>query len=254
MSKFFVENSQINDNKIQIIGDDVNHISNVLRMKKEDELQICNQRTGENYICQIITFNKNSVECKIKEKIEETTESNVNITIFQGIPKFEKMELIIQKNTEIGVKKIVPVLMERTVVKLDDKIANKKIERWQKIAETAAKQSMRDIIPKIENIIRIKDMKSSNYDAVIVAYENEEKNMLKQELKNLKDSKKTEESKTYNIAIVIGPEGGISEKEIEILKENNAKFVSLGKRILRTETAGIVMSGNILYELEGGEQ
>ncbi|MGN1326542.1 MAG: RsmE family RNA methyltransferase [Clostridia bacterium] len=252
MPKFFVEDNQISNNKIRILGDDVNHISNVLRIKKEDELQICNSNTGENYLCEIIDFQKNSVECEIKNRIEKTTESNVNITIFQGIPKFEKMELIIQKNTEVGVKKIVPVLMERTVVKLDENIVSRKIERWQKIAETAAKQSMRDIIPKIENVIKVKDIKGSNYDAVLVAYENEEKNMLKEELKKLKDNKKTEEN-IYNIAIVIGPEGGISEKEIEILKENNAKFVSLGKRILRTETAGIVMSGNILYELEGGQ-
>lgn len=254
MSKFFVENNQINNNKIQILGDDVNHISNVLRMKKEDELQICNQNTGENYLCQIVYFTKDSIECEIKSKIEKTTESNVNITIFQGIPKFEKMELIIQKNTEVGVKKIVPVLMERTVVKLDEKVASKKIERWQKIAETAAKQSMRDIIPKIENVIKVKDIEFSNYDAVLVAYENEEKNMLKQELKKIKDAKKTKENNTYNIAIIIGPEGGIAEKEIDILKNDNVKFVSLGKRILRTETAGIVMAGNILYELEGGEQ
>lgn len=141
-------------------------------------------------------------------------------------------------------KKIVPVLMERTVVKLDEKTANKKIERWQKIAEVAAKQSMRDIIPEIENIIKLQDITKQDYDEVLVAYENEEKNMLKQELKKLQGKDR------YKIAIVIGPEGGISEKEIEILKNMGTSFVSLGKRILRTETAGIVMSGNIMYELE----
>ena len=249
MSKFFVKENQINNGKIQVLGDDVNHIVNVLRMKKEDELQICNQDTGENYISKIIEIAKNSVECEIIKKVDYTTESNVNITLFQGIPKFEKMELIIQKNTEIGVKKIVPVIMERTVVKLDAKVASKKIERWQKIAEIAAKQSMRDIIPKIENVTKLKDIESGGYDVILVAYENEDRNMLKEELTKLKDNK----NDTYNIAVVIGPEGGISEKEIEILKEKNAKFVSLGKRILRTETAGIVMNGNIMYELEGGK-
>lgn len=134
--------------------------------------------------------------------------------------------------------------MERTVVKLDEKTANKKIERWQKIAEVAAKQSMRDIIPEIENIIKLQDITKQDYDVVLVAYENEEKNMLKQELKKLQGKDR------YKIAIVIGPEGGISEKEIEILKNMGTSFVSLGKRILRTETAGIVMSGNIMYELE----
>ena len=119
--------------------------------------------------------------------------------------------------------------MERTVVKLDEKIASKKLERWQKIAEIAAKQSMRDIIPQIGNITKLKDIDTTEFDAVLVAYENEEQ---------------------YNIAIVIGPEGGISEKELVMLAEKNAKFVSLGKRILRTETAGVVMAGNIIYELE----
>ena len=244
MSKFFVKENQINNDKIHILGEDVNHIANVLRMKKEDEVQICNQETGENYITKIISFSKDEIECEIVKKIIETVESNVDITLFQGIPKFDKMELIIQKNTEVGVKKIVPVLMERTVVKLDDKTANKKIERWQKIAEVAAKQSMRDIIPEIENIIKLQDITKQDYDEVLVAYENEEKNMLKQELKKLQGKDR------YKIAIVIGPEGGISEKEIEILKNMGASFVSLGKRILRTETAGIVMSGNIMYELE----
>lgn len=244
MSKFFVKENQINNDKIHILGEDVNHIANVLRMKKEDEVQICNQETGENYITKIISFSKDKIECEIVKKIIETVESNVDITLLQGIPKFDKMELIIQKNTEVGVKKIVPVLMERTVVKLDEKTANKKIERWQKIAEVAAKQSMRDIIPEIENIIKLQDITKQDYDVVLVAYENEEKNMLKQELKKLQGKDR------YKIAIVIGPEGGISEKEIEILKNMGASFVSLGKRILRTETAGIVMSGNIMYELE----
>ena len=134
--------------------------------------------------------------------------------------------------------------MERIVVKLDEKTASKKIERWQKIAEVAAKQSMRDIIPEIGNIVKLKDITKQDYDVVLVAYENEEKNMLKQELKKLQGKDR------YKIAIVIGPEGGISDKEIEILKNMGTSFVSLGKRILRTETAGIVMSGNIMYELE----
>ena len=248
MSKFFVKEEQISNNRIKIIGEDVNHISNVLRMKKNDELQICNQATGENYLSKIISISKTVVECEIEGKIDKTTESNVNITLFQGIPKFEKMELIIQKNTEVGIKNIVPVMMERTVVKLDDKLANKKLERWQKIAEIAAKQSMRDIIPSIENIIKTKDIDVTEFDAFLVAYENENHNMLKSELLKLREDK--EKDKKYNIAVLIGPEGGISEKEIEMLQAQKAKFISLGKRILRTETAGLVMIGNIMYELE----
>lgn len=252
MSKFFVKTEQINNNDIVIIGDDVNHIINVLRMKKTNEIQICNQDTGDNYNAEIVNYSKNEVECKIISKINETTESNVHITLFQGIPKFEKMELIIQKNTEVGIKSIVPVIMERTVVKLDEKIASKKLERWQKIAEIAAKQSMRDIIPQIGNITKLKDIDTTEFDAVLVAYENEGHNMLKTELQKLERKIKSNNSseQQYNIAIVIGPEGGISEKELVMLAEKNAKFVSLGKRILRTETAGVVMAGNIIYELE----
>lgn len=246
MSKFFVKPEQIKNDNIIIDGDDVNHILNVLRMKKDDEIQVCNQVTGENYKARIVQYSKNEIECKIEEKIGKSTESNVHITLFQGIPKFEKMEFIIQKNTEVGVNNIVPVIMERTVVKLDEKVASKKLDRWQKIAEIAAKQSMRDIIPNVKSIIKTKEIDVDMYDVVLVAYENEEHNMLKAELKKLESQNKQE----YNIAIVIGPEGGISEKEIELLDEKNVKFVSLGKRILRTETAGLVMAGNILYELE----
>jgi len=252
MSKFFVKTEQIKNNNIIINGDDVNHIINVLRMKKGDELQICNQETGDNYNAQITQYTKDEVDCEIIEKINKTTESNVHITLFQGLPKFEKMELIIQKNTEVGVSKIVPVIMERTVVKIDEKVAGKKLERWQKIAEIAAKQSMRDIIPQIGNITKLKDIDTTEFDAVLVAYENEEHNMLKTELQKLERKIKSNNSseQQYNIAIVIGPEGGISEKELVMLAEKNAKFVSLGKRILRTETAGVVMAGNIIYELE----
>ena len=250
MPKFFVKENQISNNKIEIVGDDVNHITNVLRMKQGEILKVCNQETGENYIAEIINAQKNSVTCEIQEKLEETAESNVDITLYQGLPKFEKMELIIQKNTEVGVNAIVPVIMERTVVKLDEKQASKKLERWQKIAEIAAKQSMRDRIPKIKNIIKINkisdSLKEEKFDTILVAYENEEKTMLKEELKKLESSK----DKKYKIARIIGPEGGISEKELEQLNNLGAKCVSLGRRILRTETAGIVMSGDIMYELE----
>lgn len=244
MPKFFVKDNQVKEDRIVIENEDVNHIKNVLRMKKEDELQVCVIPEGINYKVKIDSIDKNII-CKIIEKIEETTESNIDITIFQGIPKFEKMELIIQKNTEIGVKKIVPVMMERTVVKLNSKDMSKKIERWNKIAEIAAKQSGRDIIPEVSSIIKVNEIPEDEFDAVFVAYENEKENTLKNELLKLKDKKEK-----YNIAIVIGPEGGISENEITLLEEKKARFVSLGKRILRTETAGIVMASNILYELE----
>ncbi len=154
------------------------------------------------------------------------------------------MELIIQKTTEIGVKKIIPVAMERSIVKLNEKDGKKKIERWQKIAEVAAKQSKRDIIPKIENIIKISDLCSEikAYELFIVAYENEEEITLKQVLQENRGIRK--------IGVLIGPEGGIDEKEIEKLVQNGAKTISLGKRILRTETAPITIASNIVYEFE----
>lgn len=247
MPKFFVKSQQINENKIIIEGQDVNHIVNVLRMKQGEEIKICNYELGKNYLANIIKCQKDKVECNIIKELESNTESNVEITIFQGLPKFDKMELIIQKATEIGVNKIVPVLMKRTIVKLNGK-EDKKIDRWKKIAEIAAKQSMRDKIPIVNNIETINDIinKRNELDILLIAYENEKNNTLKQELKKIKGK-----NKKYNIGILIGPEGGIDKSEIEILlKYRNVKIVTLGNRILRTETAGLVMASNIIYELE----
>ena len=249
MPKFFVRDEQVNGNNIIIIGEDVNHIRNVLRMKKGDQLQVCNSETGNNYLVEIQRLEKEQIQCYINKQIDTTTESNVNITLFQGIPKFDKMELIIQKATEIGVNSIVPTNMKRCIVKLKGKDMEKKISRWQKIAEIAAKQSMRDKIPiihEIKNLQYICDI-SKEFDLIIIAYENEKQNSLKQTLKELeKDSKDN-----YKIGIIIGPEGGIDLEEIKLLKQNsNVSIVTLGKRILRTETAGLTMASNIFYQLE----
>ena len=223
MPKFFVKNEQIKDNEITILGEDVKHIANVLRLKKEDEIQICNLDTKMNYIANINEIDKKYVKCKIK-KIENTdSETQVNITLYQGLPKADKMEYIIQKNVELGVKKIIPVEME-----------------------VASKQSGRDIIPKIEIPTNIKKIceNINEYDIVLVAYENEEDNTLKTELQKIK------RTDNLKIAIIIGPEGGIDKKEILQLKEVGAKTITLGQRILRTETASIVVISNIIYELE----
>ena len=246
MQKFFVEENQIENNKIYIEGTDVNHISNVLRLDKKEKIQICNKNTLENYIAEIEEIQKEKIITNIVEKLQTIVESNVEIHLYQGLPKADKMELIIQKTTELGIYKIIPVDMIRCVVKLDEKDAKKKIERWQKIAEGAAKQSKRDIIPKIENKFKLKEVanKIKEYDIFIVAYEEETTKTLKQVLKKL------ENKNNYKIGILIGPEGGIDSKEIEILKENGAVIATLGKRILRTETAPIAMVSNIIYELE----
>lgn len=244
MQKFFVNDEQIKGDRIEIIGTDVNHIINVLRMRKEDKVQINNTSTSENYIAEIIEYGSENIICKIIEKIASKSETNVDVEIFQGLPKADKMELIIQKTTEIGVKKIIPVAMERSIVKLDEKDAIKKIERWQKIAEVAAKQSKRDIIPKIENVTKITDIysKIADYDLFIVAYEEENILTLKEVLRSNMKIKK--------IGVLVGPEGGIDITEVQKLRENGAIVVTLGNRILRTETAPIVLASNIIYELE----
>lgn len=254
MYKFFVPNTQIKENEIYITGTDVNHISNVLRLKLNDKILIsskdANQEIEKTYVSQIIKFSKDSVVCKIIDIVAKSVESNINIDLFQGLPKADKMEYIIQKTTELGVKKIIPVNMSRCVVKIDNKSEGKKITRWQKIAEVAAKQSKRDVIPKIENILKIEDICKNidKYDIILLAYENESNITLKDELLTLK--KNINSDKKLNIGIVIGPEGGLSDIEVDKLIKANAKRVSLGKRILRTETAPIVMISDIIYEFE----
>lgn len=244
MPKFFVKSNQIKNEQITIIGTDVNHIVNVLRLKINDKIKVCNEECSDNYIAQIIEINKENVICNILEKLNLSTESDIHINIFQGLPKTDKMELIIQKCTELGVKEITPVEMKRCVVKLDKKTSIKKVERWQKIAEVAAKQSGRDSICKINKIINIKNICNmcKDYDIVLVPYENEENITLKEVLNNIPKN-------ISNIGIVIGPEGGFEKEEIEYLKQNNFKIVTLGKRILRTETVSIAVSSVILYEL-----
>ena len=246
MQKFFVEENQIENDKIVIIGEDVKHISSVLRMQKGEQILIGSKETLETYLTEIKQIEKEKVVAKIIEKLDTQTESNVEIDLYQGLPKADKMELIIQKTTEIGISKVIPVDMVRCIVKLDEKDAKKKIERWQKVAEGAAKQSKRSKIPEIKNKIKIKDLENiiSQYDAFIVAYEEENEVTLKQELKKLREQEK------YKIGILVGPEGGITKEEIEKLTSYNAKVVTLGKRILRTETAPIVLTSNIIYELE----
>ena len=249
MPKFFIKNEQKSNNKIIIIGQDVKHIKNVLRKKINDKIIVCNSETTRDYICKIKDITDEKIECEIIENIEENVESNVQISIFQGLPKADKMELVIQKAVELGVYDITPVEMQRCIVKLDNKDKIKKIQRWQKISEVAAKQSGRNIIPNINNIIDLKKVCNlcQNYDIVLVAYENEKENKLKYQIKKIKEKIKSD----IKIAILIGPEGGIDEKEIEILKEiDNVKIITLGKRILRTETVALNMLSIVMYELE----
>ncbi len=239
---FFVNKDKIKDNFIFIENSDVNHIKNVLRKNIGDILDIVSDKI--RYKVEIIELSSNQIKCKILEKNEDI-DQKINLTIFQGLAKADKIEYIIQKCTELGVYEIVPTEMKRCVVKLDEKDKIKKIERWKKIAEVAAKQSLRNDILKIEDILSFKSMilNLKNYDLVILAYEKEQDIKLKDVLRNIsKDIR--------NIAVIIGPEGGIDEEEATLLVNNGANQITLGKRILRTETAPVAISAMIMYELD----
>ncbi len=269
MQHFFINKNQKENNIIKIVGNDVNHIKNVLRCKINEKLEISVIETEERYLVEILELNKENIICKVVEKIEDDFESNVNLNIIQALPKADKMELIIQKCTELGVKEITPLELERCIVKISGKDVEKKLERWQTIAETAAKQCRRSIIPKINNLYNLKNIEEiiKENDLVILAYENETENSLKDIINELKFrnlqqeisiaalnnfgniKKETKKEDNISIGIIIGPEGGLEEKEVEYLKNLGVKSVSLGKRILRTETVAIVLASIIMYEL-----
>ena len=224
----------------------MNHIKNVLRYQQGEHIEICNSETSKNYLCEINKIEKEEIECNILENLRSNVETDIKVTIFQGLPKADKMEYIIQKSVELGVYDITPVEMKRCIVKLNEKDKEKKIQRWQKIAEVAAKQCKRDIIPKINNITNVKLICNiiQNYDIILVAYEKEKERTLKSELKKIK------EYNQKNIGIIIGPEGGLDEDDVKLLEESGAKVITLGNRILRTETVALNVLSNIMYELE----
>lgn len=238
---FFINSSQIVGNKIYINNSDVNHIKNVLRKKVGDKISVV--ADGICYETEIVSLTSDTVECLIVSKLEENI-IGPKLTIFQGLAKADKIEYIIQKCTELGVYEIVPTEMKRCVVKLDSKDEKKKIERWQKIAEGAAKQSLRNDILKVEKVMTLDQAIStfSEYDYIIMAYE-KEKNSLKNVIRNIDNS-------NSKIAVIIGPEGGIDDEEVKKIIDAGAISVSLGKRILRTETAPVAISSIIMYELE----
>ena len=241
MPKYFVEPENIKDNNIIITGEDVKHISTVLRAKLGDVLEVCNG-CSEDFECKIKEISKEQIELEIVSKKPCYAEPKAKITLFQGLPKADKMELIIQKCVEIGIDKIVPVATERSVVKLNDKEKIKKVERWQKISLSAAKQSGRGIIPKIEDVISYNEAikVAKTMQKAIIFYENEAKRELKEILKNIKDEE---------IGIFIGPEGGFANEEINKAKTEGLETASLGERVLRTETAAVVATAILLYEL-----
>lgn len=243
MHKFFVDEKCVDGNFINITGDDVKHIYKVLRLKDGDKININNCK-GEEFLAKINEITKSNVLCEIVEKVDVNNESPVKLHLYQGMPKAAKMDLIVQKATELGIMSITPVITERVIIKNDLK-EFKKIDRWNKIALEASKQCKRSIIPKVMEPIAFDSLleQLKSVDLVVVPYENKEEVGIKTVIKKIA----TNDIKS--IAIIIGPEGGFEEEEIEKLSEAKAEIVTLGPRILRTETAGFVCASLLMYEL-----
>lgn len=244
MQHFFVKPEQIKEGLVYIQGNDVNHIKNVLRMKIAEEIEI-NDGNGCKYIATILTMDSMEVIASIKEVFQSDTELAIEVFLFQGLPKGDKMELIVEKSVELGVKTIIPVEMKRSIVKLDEKKKLKKVEKWNSVATSAAKQSARGVIPKVEKVMTFTEALeiAQNLNHVLVPYELAE---------GMDDTKKALDllEKQDSVGVFIGPEGGFELSEIEKALEMGAKPISLGKRILRTETAGITALSILMYHIE----
>lgn len=251
MYHFFVEPSQIGEKDVVITGADVNHIKNVIRLKPGDEISVSNGIDGRDYRCGIVAITENEVQCELRFIKEDGVELPAKVYLFQGLPKGDKMELIIQKMVELGVYEIIPVAMQRCVVKLDDKKAKAKIARWQGIAEAAAKQSKRGIVPQIHAVMSYKEALAyaADMDCRLVPYEMEES---LDGASGMAGTKKLIEAikPGQSVAIFIGPEGGFEDSEIQNAISQGMKPITLGKRILRTETAGMTAMAWIMYQLE----
>ena len=248
MQHFFADRSWVQGDKIRLEGSDVNNMKKVLRMKEGEEVQV-SDGTGNAYLCQIEGYEGNQAVLKIREKTEKDTELPSKIWLFQGLPKGDMMELIVQKAVELGVYGIVPFAAKRSVVKLDQKKAGKKRERWQAIAKGAAEQSKRGLVPQVQDVMSFRE--AMNYakelDVVLVPYE-------LQEGMKATEAVISKIEPGQSVGSFIGPEGGFDESEIDQAKEAGAIPITLGKRILRTETAGLTTLSILMYHLECREQ
>ncbi len=248
MYQFFVEPSQINvpDKCVVIRGGDVNHIRNVLRMKPGEELNVSNGTDGKEYRCAITAFEEDRVLCELRFVKEDKVELPARVYLFQALPKADKMEWIIQKAVELGVYRIIPVAARRCVVKLDEKKAAAKIARWQTIAEAAAKQSKRGVIPEISGVMSFAQAVelAEDMDVKLIPYELAEGMGKTREMIDSLGA-------GQDIAVFIGPEGGFETSEVESAVERGMIPITLGKRVLRTETAGMTVLSWIMYRLEG---
>lgn len=251
MYHFFVEPSQISDKSVIITGEDVNHIKNVIRLKVGDEISISNGIDGRDYRCGIASMTDTEILCELRFIKEDGVELPSKVYLFQGLPKGDKMEFIIQKMVELGVYEIIPVAMKRCVVRLDDKKAKSKIARWQGISEAAAKQSKRGVVPQIHDVMSYQSALeyAQTMDVKLVPYEMEQtldgaSGMAgtKQIIEGLRPGQ--------SVAVFIGPEGGFEESEIQSAIDAGMKPITLGKRILRTETAGMTVMAWLMYQLE----
>lgn len=242
MYQFFVEENQLTGDRIAILGSDVNHIRNVLRMKNGERVRVSIADNGRSFFGIIDSISEDEVVVQVESEDENGTELENRIYLFQGLPKGDKMELIIQKAVELGVYEIIPVAMKNCVVKLDDKKASSKVKRWQAISESAAKQSKRTLIPEIQMPLTWKEAlkKAEELDVVLVPYENERgMDATREILQNIQ--------KGQSIAIFVGPEGGFAPEEIEAVTGHR---ISLGRRILRTETAGLATLSMLIFCLD----
>lgn len=240
-----MEEGQICGDRIVITGEDVNHIKNVLRMKIGEEIAVSNGVDGREYRCEVAQLLSDEVVCKLRFIKENDVELPAQVYLFQGLPKADKMELIIQKAVELGVYSVIPVATRRSIVKLDDKKAVAKQNRWQGIAEAAAKQSKRKIIPKIEKVMSFAEAleMAKELEVRLIPYElAEDMSHTKEIIERIREEQK--------IAIFIGPEGGFDETEIALASEVGVEPITLGKRILRTETAGMTVLAWLMYHLE----
>lgn len=243
MYHFFVKPEQVTEHAVTIIGSDVNHIKNVLRMRIGEE--ICVNDGNHEYLCSVAQLEAESVVAQIKEVNEKTSELPAKIVLFQGLPKADKMETIIQKCVELGIYEIVPVQMKRCVVKLDSKKEEAKRKRWQAISESAAKQAGRGLIPQMHPLMTYKDSLAyaSGMEHILVPFEH---------AKNMQATRDalTAVKKGEQVAIFIGPEGGFEDEEVAQAEALGAKAITLGRRILRTETAGMAVLAMLGYVLE----
>ncbi len=246
MYHFFVSPEQISQQEILITGPDVNHIRNVLRMRPGEELKLSTGEDEKNYRCQILEVTQTQVRCKILWAEENGVELPSKISLFQALPKSGKMELVIQKAVELGAFEIVPVASHRSVVRLEEKKARAKVERWNAVSESAASQSRRLIIPRVTDVMDFSGalQYAAALDVCLIPYERAE------------DMQKTRQILSHitpgqSVGIFIGPEGGFEETEVAAAMDMGAKPITLGRRILRTETAGMAVLSMLLFLLEG---